>query len=79
MEDVYQIFKTIQGHDDNDSNCIDFSKLNKSSYRDEDCARVLDASFPNQNDDASKDLKGLKIGIVEEFQVEELDQRNENI
>jgi Asp-tRNA(Asn)/Glu-tRNA(Gln) amidotransferase A subunit family amidase len=66
-EDIYHIFNTIQGEDHNDGNCVDFAQLDH--YRDK--ARVLDRSFSKKND-----LKGVRVGILKEFLVDELDQRN---
>jgi Asp-tRNA(Asn)/Glu-tRNA(Gln) amidotransferase A subunit family amidase len=63
-EDIYNIFNTIQGEDENDSNCIDFTNL--SHYRQK--SRVLDNSFS-----CSTDLKGVTVGILKEFLVDELD------
>jgi len=63
------MFKTIQGPDENDSNCIDFTQLKPGIYRDPAMSRVVDESILNFTDsnDSHIDLKGLKIGIVEEF------------
>ena len=34
VSDLYHMFDAIQGEDPNDSNCIDFNKLNNYVYRD---------------------------------------------
>jgi len=70
IDDVYQIFHLMQGEDQNDSNCVDFSKINKIRYAD----RVLDSSI-----DAPNILKGLRVGVVDEFNIDDLDDRNRNV
>ena len=77
--DLFHIFNEIQGADENDSNCIDFGHLNPQTYRDEYKSRVLDQSTLDLQTDEQIDLKGLKIGILEEFQVSEMDGRNKSI
>lgn len=67
IDDIYSLFHTMQGADQNDSNSIDFSKLNKIRYPD----RVLKPGV-----DAPDLLKGLRVGIVDEFNIKELDDRN---
>lgn len=81
-EDLAHIFNQIQGPDPNDSNCIDFSQLHAEIYRDEDKSRVMDSSilpFSDLERDSCIDLSGLKIGVVEEYQISELDDRNKSI
>jgi len=75
-EDIHQIFKTIQGKDIQDNNCIDFNALNSSIYRDQNKSRVLDDSF---NTETSLDLTGIRVGILEEFLISEEDHRNRNV
>ncbi len=68
--DIHTLFDTIQGNDSNDSNCIDFSKISKIRYIDRVVRRELDAPGI---------LEGLRVGILDEFNIEELDPRNRNI
>ena len=58
----------MQGEDVNDSNCIDFSKINK----------IRDI---NKLTNSSKEVKlnGLRVGVIDEFDIEELDRRNNNV
>ena len=60
----------MQGSDSNDSNAIDFSQLSKIRYPE----RVLKPGV----DDPSI-LKGLRVGIVDELNIKELDSRNRNV
>ena len=76
-EDIFHIFNTIQGEDQNDSNCIDFSQLNESIYRNQQ--NILDTSLPSSEDESYLSLKGIKVGILEEFLIDEIDQRNQGI
>ena len=55
----------MEGEDVNDSNCINFKGISK----------IRDSSRLSPSD-ASTSLKGLKVGIVKEFDIEELDPRN---
>jgi Asp-tRNA(Asn)/Glu-tRNA(Gln) amidotransferase A subunit family amidase len=70
MSDIHLMFDTMQGYDHNDSNCVDFSKIHKIRYRD----RVLDNSL-----EAPGLLEGLRVGVLDEFAIEELDDRNRAI
>ena len=70
INDVYSFFHTIQGVDQNDSNCIDFRNINKMRYSD----RVLEAGL-----EAPGLLEGLRVGIMDEFNIAELDERNRNV
>jgi aspartyl-tRNA(Asn)/glutamyl-tRNA(Gln) amidotransferase subunit A len=70
MNDIHTLFDTMQGYDHNDSNCVDFSRINKIRYRD----RVLDNSL-----DSPGLLEGLRVGVLDEFAIEELDPRNRAI
>ena len=56
----------MEGEDVNDSNCIDFSKVGK----------VRDQTRHSNCENVSTSLKGVRIGIVKEFDIEELDPRN---
>lgn len=60
----------MQGSDPNDSNSIDFSQLSKIRYSD----RVLKSGL-----DDKEILKGLRVGIVDELNIAELDDRNRNV
>jgi aspartyl-tRNA(Asn)/glutamyl-tRNA(Gln) amidotransferase subunit A len=70
VNDIHTLFDTMQGYDQNDSNCVDFRKINKIRYRD----RVLDNSL-----DSPGLLEGLRVGVLDEFAIEELDPRNRAI
>merc|ERR1719453_294230 len=74
------MFHTITGVDENDQNCIDFSKLKNYVFRDADKARVMDTSCLDMRKQTDMhNMKGLTVGVVEEFQVEESDDRNKGI
>jgi Asp-tRNA(Asn)/Glu-tRNA(Gln) amidotransferase A subunit family amidase len=75
--DLHEIFKAIAGEDAQDSNSVDFSSLNPESYRDR--SRVLDDSMIDLSEDNAPNLRGVTIGVVEEFQIEERDPRNKAI
>ena len=60
----------IQGADDHDSNCIDFANLNKSFVRND---RFL------QSDIEPANLSTVRIGVLEEFQVNEESQRSREV
>jgi len=78
--DLYSVFKAIAGEDPQDSNSVDFSNLNEEIYRDADKSRILDDSTLVDYDQvANPDLRGITIGVVEEFQIKERDQRNKQI
>lgn len=68
--DLHTMFDIIQGSDLNDSNCVDFRKLGKIRYID----RVIRTEL-----EAPGILDGLRVGILDEFNIEELDPRNRNI
>jgi aspartyl-tRNA(Asn)/glutamyl-tRNA(Gln) amidotransferase subunit A len=70
INDVHTMFDTMQGEDHNDSNCLDFSKIRKIRYRD----RVLDNTLESPGL-----LQGLRVGVLDEFAIDELDERNRNI
>ncbi len=55
----------MEGEDINDSNCINLQKISKIR----DINKLISSEQPTT-------LKGLKIGIVKEFDIEELDPRN---
>lgn len=65
--DLYHVFHAIAGEDPNDSNSVDFSMLNNEVYRDADKSRVLDKSTLDLSEETRIDLKGVTIGVVEEF------------
>lgn len=54
----------MEGQDIHDSNCIDFSSITK----------VRDPQRLNHK--TKRPLKGLRVGIVDEFDIDELDSRN---
>ena len=55
----------MEGEDINDSNCINFQNISKIRDR----SRLL-------NETSLNSLKGVRVGIVSEFDIEELDPRN---
>jgi aspartyl-tRNA(Asn)/glutamyl-tRNA(Gln) amidotransferase subunit A len=61
----------MEGEDINDSNCIDFANIEKIRYRD----RVFNKELNND----MFSLKGIKVGVVDEFDIEELDNRNRKL
>jgi hypothetical protein len=49
-------------------------------FRDADKRRVLDTSCHNMREEVDMhNMKGITVGVVEEFQVEESDDRNKGI
>ena len=60
----------MQGQDQHDSNCFDFTQMHK--IRDIERVRNSEVDSPGL-------LEGLRVGIVDEFNIEELDDRNRNI
>ena len=60
----------MQGEDQHDSNCFNF--MNQYKIRDKD--RIL-----NREVDSPGLLEGLRVGVLDEFNIEELDDRNRNI
>ena len=60
----------MQGRDQHDSNCFDFTQMHK--IRDKE--RII-----NREVDSPGLLEGLRVGVVDEFNIEELDDRNRNI
>lgn len=75
VEDVFRVFKTIQGEDENDSNCIDFNNL--KMFRDKDRSRVLDDRIADDNHSLS--LENVTVGVIKEFLVQEETQRSQDI
>lgn len=65
-EDLHSLFGIMEGEDVNDSNCINFHSINKIR----DAKRLSTSSQPPAS------LKGVRVGIVQEFDIEELDPRN---
>lgn len=61
---------TIQGPDQHDSNCVDFNNISKIRYID----RVM-----NRELEAPGLLEGLRVGVLDEFNITELDPRNREI
>lgn len=65
-----KVLDLIQGPDQHDSNCIDFRNIGKIRYID----RIVDHKL-----EAPGILNGLRVGVLDEFNVEELDERNRKI
>jgi Asp-tRNA(Asn)/Glu-tRNA(Gln) amidotransferase A subunit family amidase len=57
-EDLHTLFSIMEGEDVNDSNCIDFSTIKKIR----DPLRLVDMP-------ALKSLIGIRVGIVNEFDI----------
>jgi aspartyl-tRNA(Asn)/glutamyl-tRNA(Gln) amidotransferase subunit A len=70
MNDVHTFFDIMQGKDQHDSSCVDFTKLHTIR----DIERVT-----NREIDSPGILEGLRVGVLDEFNIEELDDRNRNI
>ena len=70
INDIHAIFHQMQGVDQNDSNCIDFKNITKVRYRE----RVEDPTI-----DAPGILEGLRVGVCDEHNIAELDERNRNV
>ena len=60
----------IQGPDQHDSNCVDFRNIGKIRYLD----RLV-----NRDLEAPGILDGLRVGVLDEFNIDELDDRNREI
>ena len=58
---------------------MDFNNLNSFMYRDTDKKRVLDTSCLDMSKEKSPNLKGITVGVVEEFQIQERDERNKKV
>ena len=65
-EDLLPLFDAMQGEDVNDSNCIDFSNEKVMKRNPNSTLRI----------EKPLDFKNLRVGIVKEFDIEELDDRN---
>jgi hypothetical protein len=61
----YMVIGIMEGEDINDSNCINFQNINK----------IRDRSRLIKGENLAS-LKGVRVGLVEEFDIEELDMRN---
>jgi len=70
INDVHAFFDIMQGSDQNDSNCFNFMHM----HRIRDVERIKDNEI-----DSPGILEGLRVGIVDEFNIEELDERNRGI
>jgi Asp-tRNA(Asn)/Glu-tRNA(Gln) amidotransferase A subunit family amidase len=56
----------MEGEDAKDSNCINFDNINK----------IRDPLRLKNNESNFADFRGVRVGIVQEFDIEELDPRN---
>jgi aspartyl-tRNA(Asn)/glutamyl-tRNA(Gln) amidotransferase subunit A len=70
INDVHTFFDTMQGPDQHDSNCFDFRNLSKIR----DIERVTNTEI-----DSPGLLEGVRVGVLDEFNIEELDDRNRQI
>lgn len=59
IKDIYDIFHIVNGRDDRDSNCIDFSKVKRIR----DKKKVLNSEFHDVS------LRGMTFGIIDEFDI----------
>lgn len=57
--------------DINDSNCINFEDINKIRYSDRVLAKHLE--------DKNFCWKNVRVGVIKEFDIDELDERNRNV
>ena len=64
------MFHTMQGYDQHDSNSVDFRKL----WKIRDLDKVV-----NPEIDRPGVLDGLRVGVIDEFNIAELDDRNRGI
>ena len=70
INDVHTFFDIMQGPDQHDSNCFDFKNL----------ARIRDIERVTNNEiDSPGLLEGIRVGVLDEFNIEELDDRNRQI
>ncbi|CDW89865.1 UNKNOWN [Stylonychia lemnae] len=67
-DDLESLFDIMQGEDSNDSNCINFSNISKIRHQDRLTKNPENISLQN-----------LRVGIVQEFDIAELDNRNRTI
>lgn len=67
INDVHTMFDTMQGPCQHDANCIDFANLKKIRYK----SRVMDNTL-----EAPGILSGLRVGLLDEFNIAEMDDRN---
>ena len=70
IEDIHSLFSIMEGPDKNDSHCIDFTKLKKIRHMN----RITDKSLSQEGI-----LEGVKVGVLDEFNISELDDRNRNM
>ncbi|TNV79929.1 hypothetical protein FGO68_gene2537 [Halteria grandinella] len=67
-DDLHSLFSIMEGEDVNDSNCINFQTISKIRNKERLSESRVEGS-----------LKGVRVGIVQEFDIEELDGRNRNM
>lgn len=70
VTDVHTVFHQLQGLCQHDANCVDFSKIGKVRNSD----RLLDPRLEQPGI-----LKGLRVGVLDEFNIAEMDDRNQEI
>ena len=69
VKDIHDIFHITNGPDGRDSNCIDF----KNVKRIRDKHKVMNKEVQDVS------LRGMTFGIIDEFDIEELDQTNRDL
>lgn len=69
IKDVYDIFNIVNGKDEKDSNCIDFANVKRIRNKN----KVLDREFRDVS------IRGMTFGIIDEFDITELDETNRNL
>lgn len=68
VSDLTSLFNIMQDSDVNDSNCIDFNNIEKVRY-----------SERLSKNDTPLAMKKVRVGVVKEFDIEELDNKNRKI
>jgi len=70
VADIHSIFDAIQGPCEHDSNSVDFTKIGKIR----DMSRITDTSLIKPGM-----LNGLRVGVLDEFNISEMDPRNQKV
>jgi len=70
VADIHAFFDIMQGDDQHDSNCFDFKACKKVRSVD----RVMDRTLESPGL-----LEGLRVGVLDEFNITELDDRNRGV
>lgn len=70
VSDIHTMFDQLQGECMHDSNSVDFRTIGKIRYMD----RITDNSLERPGM-----LKGIRVGVPDEFNIAEMDERNRKI